>query len=55
MPLLDLSSDFDHIFHFKGYLANVEIPIDKMQSFLEKHRNSFEKLAAKFVKKIQNY
>jgi len=55
MPLLDLSSDFDHIFHFKGYLANVEIPIDKMQSFLEKHRNLFEKLAAEFVKKIQNY
>ena len=55
MNLLDLSSDFDHIFHYKGYLANVEIPIDKMQSFLEKHRNSFEKLAAEFVKKIQNY
>jgi len=55
MPLLDLSSDFDHIFHFKGYLANVEIPIDKMQSFLEKHRNLFEKLAAEFVKRIQNY
>ena len=30
------------------------IPIDKMQSFLEKHRNLFEKLAAEFVKKIQN-
>jgi len=55
MNLLDLSSDFDHIFHYKGYLANVEIPIDKMQSFLEKHRNLFEKLAAEFVKKIQNY
>ena len=55
MPLLDLSSDFDHIFHFKGYLANVEIPIDKMQSFLEKHRNLFEKLAAEFVKRLQNY
>jgi hypothetical protein len=55
MNLLDLSSDFDHIFHYKGYLANVEIPIDKMQSFLEKHRNLFEKLAAEFVKRIQNY
>ena len=27
-----------------------EIPIDKMQSFLERHSSSFEKLAAEFVK-----
>jgi len=30
-----------------------EIPIDKMQSFLERHSNYFEKLATEFVKKIQ--
>jgi len=50
-----LSIKFDSIFHHNGFLVDVEIPIDKMQSFLEKHRNSFEKLAAEFVKKIQNY
>ena len=55
MNLLDLSIDFDHVFHYQGYSSDVEISIDKMQSFLEKHRNSFEKLAAEFVKKIQNY
>jgi hypothetical protein len=53
--LLDLSIKFDSIFHHNGFLVDVEIPIDKMQSFLEKHRNSFEKLAAEIVKKIQNY
>ena len=51
----DLRNDFDHIFHYGGFLADVEIPIDKMQSFLEKHWNLFEKLAAEFVKKIQIY
>ena len=55
MNLLDLSIDFDHVFHYQGYSSDVEISIDKMQSFLEKYRNSFEKLAAEFVKKIQNY
>ena len=55
IDLFDLANDFDYIFHYNGFLVDVEIPIDKMQSFLEKHHNSFEKLAAEFVKKIQNY
>ena len=52
--LLNLSNDFDYNFHYNGFLVDVEIPIDKMQSFLEKHWSLFEKLAAEFVKKIQN-
>jgi len=52
--LASLESNIDHIFHYDSFLVDVEIPIDKMQSFLEKHRNLFEKLAAEFVKKIQN-
>jgi hypothetical protein len=55
IDLLDLSNEYTNIFHYNGFLVDVEIPIDKMQSFLEKHWNSFEKLAAEFVKKIQNY
>ena len=55
IDLFDLANDFDYIFHYNGFLVDVEIPIDKMQSFLEKHHNSFEKLAVEFVKKIQNY
>ena len=49
----DLSIEFDDIFHYNGFLVAGEIPIDKMQSFLERHSNSFEKLATEFVKKIQ--
>jgi len=52
--LWDLSTNFDNIFHYGRFLVNVEISIDKMQSFLEKYSNSFEKLAAEFIKKIQN-
>jgi len=54
LNLLYLSTEFADIFHYNGFLVDVEIPIDKMRSFLEKYRNSFEKLAAEFVKKIQN-
>ena len=54
IDLFGLSYDFDYIFHYNGFLVDVEIPIDKMQSFLEKHWSLFEKLAAEFVKKIQN-
>ena len=50
---LNLSIEFDDIFHYNGFLVAGEIPIDKMQSFLERHSNSFENLAAEFVKKIQ--
>ena len=55
IDLFGLSYAFDYIFHYNGFLVDVEIPIDKMQSYLEKHWNLFEKLAAEFVKKIQNY
>ena len=54
LNLLYLSTEFADLFHYNGFLVDVEIPIDKMRSFLEKYRNSFEKLAAEFVKKIQN-
>ena len=52
--ITDLSTEFADIFHYNGFLVDVEISIDKMRSFLEKYRNSFEKLAAEFVKRIQN-
>ena len=54
IDLFNLSYDFDYTFHYNGFLVDVEIPINKMQSFLEKHWDLFEKLAAEFVKKIQN-
>ena len=54
MDLLSLSNEFDYIFHYNGFLMDVEVPIDKMEDFLKKHMNLFEKLSAEFAKKIQN-
>ena len=54
IDLSSLSDDFDRIFHYSGFYADVEIPIDKMENFIKKHWNLYEKLSAEFVKKIQN-
>ncbi len=54
LDLLKLSSEFDNKFHYTGLLADVEIPIRKMKSFLNDNSDLFEKLATEFVKKIQN-
>jgi len=42
-------------FQYGGFLADVDIPTEKMQSFLEEHRKSFELIANEFIKKIQSY
>jgi hypothetical protein len=34
-------------------LADVEIPINKMKLFLERHNADFDKIAAEFLKKIR--
>jgi hypothetical protein len=41
-----------HNFHHGGNLADVEIPIDKMKLFLERHNADFDKIAAECIKKI---
>ena len=33
--IYDLSTEFADIFHYNGFFVDVEIPIEKMQSFLE--------------------
>ena len=48
----DVDSDFDQDFHYSGFLADVEIPIEKMRLFLERHSADFDKIAAECVKKI---
>jgi len=50
-----LSSIFDNYFHFGGYLADVEIPIEKMKLFLDQHNATFDSLASEVVKKIQKH
>ena len=47
-----INLDFMHNFHHGGNLADVEIPIDKMKLFLERHSVDFDKMAAECIKKI---
>ena len=47
-----INLDFMHNFHHGGNLADVEIPIDKMKLFLERHNADFDKIAAECIKKI---
>ena len=47
-----INSDFDSNFHYGGFLADVEIPIEKMRLFLERHSADFDKIAAECLKKI---
>ncbi len=47
-----INLDFMHSFHYGGNLADVEIPIDKMKLFLERHNADFDKIATEFIKKI---
>jgi len=49
-----IDSDFKHNFHYGGFLADVEIPIEKMRLFLERHSADFDKIAAECVKKIRD-
>ena len=48
-----IDSDFDHNFHYGGFLADVEIPIEKMRLFLERHSTKFDKIATECIKKIR--
>ena len=47
-----IDKDFDHNFHYGGFLADIEIPIEKMRLFLERHSADFDKIAAECLKKI---
>ena len=47
-----INLDFMHNFHHGGNLADVEIPIDKIKLFLERHNADFDKIAAECIKKI---
>ena len=49
-----IDSDFDSNFHYGGFLADAEIPIEKMRLFLERHSADFDKIAAECVKKIHD-
>lgn len=51
----ELAQDVQDYFHYSGFLADVEIPSEKMQIFLEEHKSQFEQLATEHIKKINQY
>lgn len=42
-------------FFYGGHLADVDIPVQKMESFLEKHRTMIEQLGSEYIKKIKQH
>mgnify|MGYP001193353525 CR=1 FL=1 len=46
---------FNNEFYFGGFLYDNFTPIDKVEKFLERHKELFENLADEHIKKIENY
>lgn len=47
--------EYANYFYYGGHLADVEIPEEKMKSFLEEHRSILEQIASEYVKKIKQH
>lgn len=47
--------DFANQFYYAGFLKEVDVPVEKMKSFLEAHKSALEKLASEYIKKIKQY
>ena len=50
-----MGSDFANRFGLKGPMIDAELSIDKISSFLEDHKHSFEKLANEHISKIKQH
>ena len=46
---------FNNEFYYGGFLFDHYTPIDKVEKFLDKHKELFEKLADEHIKKINQY
>ena len=46
---------FNNEFYYGGFLFDNHTPIDKVEKFLERHKELFENLADEHIKKIENY
>lgn len=53
--IVSLYVDFNNRFYGGGSVIDVDIPIEKMKSFLDEHRLTFEQLALEHIKKIKQY
>lgn len=52
---IEFQIEYSNYFYYGGHLADVEIPEEKMKSFLEEHRSILEQIALEYVKKIQQH
>ena len=50
-----ITMEFAEIFHHSGFLVDVEIPLSKMETFIENHKEQFNTLAIEYIKKIIQY
>ena len=49
----DFILDYTNYFYYGGHLADVPIVAEKMNSFITKHKSTFDLVAQEFLKKIQ--
>ena len=47
--------EYSNYFYYGGHLADVEIPEEKMKSFLEEHRSILEQITSEYIKKIKQH
>lgn len=47
--------DFSNTVFYGGYLVDFDIPVSKLETFLEKHKSEFELIALEYIKKIKKY
>lgn len=50
-----IGSDFSNRFNFKGPIMDADLPIHKMENFIDDNMTSFNKLAEEFIKKIKKH
>lgn len=53
--LLDLQIAYTDYFYHGGFLVDVDIPIEKMELFLQEHKEVLEKFAMEHIKKIKQH
>lgn len=50
-----VGADFSYRFGFKGPVMDGELPVNEIKSFLDDHKNVFDKLALEHIKKIEQH
>ncbi|PBO85611.1 MAG: hypothetical protein COA77_03270 [Thaumarchaeota archaeon] len=53
--IINFQIDYANYFYFGGYYADVKISIEKMNKFLDIHKDKLEFLAEQFIKKINQH